>query len=555
MKNFKGKKLVCFALAALMTATLFAGCAKTPTTSSTTASGTESSAAGSTSTKYKEPITLTWQSSTTDDYPLDGDGMKAMVKKIAEATNVTIEWKLVPSADANTVYTTTIAAGQKQWPNLMTKDLGTINDDGVRGAYVDLTPVLKEKMPNVYEKLNAYDRWADMMDLDSASIYGVPRVDQQVCKKSWMIRKDWLDICGLKEPTTVEEFADCLRAFKEKNPGNAPDGSNVPFICRGNPQDWISFSFGSFGMDTVYYTEHEDGTIDVNLCMDEFRECLKYWHQLYTEGLVDREADVGDSNRWTTYMNNSYSGATIDYTVRTQQFTNAAQNPSDDALAVGIKANPDAALIGLSPLTAAGRTTATVEGNDPLNTNLSVGIMSSCTEEQREAAMCLINYIYSEEGSKLLSWGEDGVTYNGVDSEGTPNWIDDLKNNYSIKTTSKYGIQPSIARPLTPQEIVMVFPGLAKEAYDKNEGHYEKRHSAMYLSDEDWTTHGDIMAELATFYVESVTQFLVGDRTLDDAGWQQFQDELKNSYQIDTFKELTEKGIKQAKDMTTEFKL
>ncbi len=101
----------------------------------------------------------------------------------------------------------------------------------------------------------------------------------------------------------------------------------------------------------------------------------------------------------------------------------------------------------------------------------------------------------------------------------------------------------------------MVFPGLAKEAYDKNEGHYEKRHSAMYLSDEDWTTHGDIMAELATFYVESVTQFLVGDRTLDDAGWQQFQDELKNSYQIDTFKELTEKGIKQAKDMTTEFKL
>lgn len=61
-------------------------------------------------------------------------------------------------------------------------------------------------------------------------------------------------------------------------------------------------------------------------------------------------------------------------------------------------------------------------------------------------------YIYSDEGSKLLFWGQDGVSYKGLDSNGSPNWVDDIKNNYSIKITSQYGIMPSIARPVTEQE-------------------------------------------------------------------------------------------------------
>ena len=561
------KRAQALAMAIVLLLAMLSGCQSADTsggTSDTESTSTEVSSpdAGETAegeeasslTRYKEPITLTWQTSTSDDYPLDSEGLQKVVDKIAEATNVTIEWVPVPSTDANQVYTTTILSGRDQWPNLMTKDLGTINEDGVMGAYVDLTPYLKEKMPNVYEKLNAYNRWGDMVNLYSKQIFGVPRVGQNVCSQSWMIRKDWLDKCGLEEPTTVEEFADCLRVFKEQNPGNAPEGYNYPFIARGNPQSWMSAVFGSWGMNSIYYTEFEDGTMKLNLRMDEFRECMEYWHQLYEEGLIDPEVVTGDGNRWTMYMNNSYSGATIDYTVRTQQFTNAERNPSDDAIAAGVEPIPDAELIGLTPLTSGDRTNATITCYDPLNTSLAVGIMSSSTDEEIEAAMCLLNYIYSEEGSELLSWGIDGVSYNGLDSDGNPNWVDDLRDNYSIPTTAKYGIQPSIARPVTQPETDLAFPGLAKEAALKNEGHFEKLHSTMYLPEAESTEHGDIFAQLSTFYIQACSEFLTGVRSLDDAGWEQFQQDLDN-LNADRYMELTEQGIQNAKDMMEGFTL
>lgn len=549
----RGKRLALGALAAVLALAMLTGCNGSGDSDSGS-SNPGSSSGTSTLTRYKEPITLTWQTSTSDDYPLDSEGLKEVMDKVAEATNVTVEWVPVPASDANQIYTTTLLSGKSQWPNLITKDLGTINQDGVLGAFVDLTPYLEEKMPNVYERLNSYDRWGDMVNLNSAQIFGVPRVGQQICSQSWMIRKDWLDICGLEEPTTVEEFADALRAFKEKNPGNAPEGYNYPFTARGNPQQWMSTVFGSWGMNSIYYTEFEDGTIELNLRMDEFRECMQYWHQLYEEGLIDPEVVIGDANRWTMYMNNSYSGATIDYTVRTQQFTNAAQNPAEDAIAAGVEPNPDAELIGLAPLTSGSRTTATIACNDPLGTGTAVGIMSSSTDEEIEAAMCLLNYIYSDEGSELLSWGIDGVSYNGLDSDGNPNWVDDLLNNYSIPTTAKYGIQLGIARPVTQPEIDLAFPGLAKEAALKNEGHFETRHSTMYLTDAEWTEHGDIFTQLSNLYIQACSEFLTGARTLDDAGWDQFQADL-DALNVDRYMELNELGIKNAQDMLADFTL
>ena len=530
------------------------GCSNNQATTSKAAESGSSAEGKSTLTKYKKPITLTWQSESSDDYPLDSPALKKTFDKIAEKTNVTIQWKAVPSTDKNAVYTTTLLSGKKQWPNLMSGNQGTINSDGAMGAYVDLTPVLKDKMPEVYKKLNSYDRWADIVNLNSKQIFGVPRVGQQVCAKSWMIRKDWLDACGLTEPKTVEEFANCLKVFKQKNPGKAPDKNNYPFICRNNPQEWMSAVFGSWGMSTVYYTEDANGKLTLDLNMPEFRECMTYWHNLYKDGLIDPEVTVGDVNRWTTYMNNSYSGATIDYTVRTNQFTNALRKPSADAVKAGIKAQPNASLIGLAPLTSGSRKTATICCNDPINKDTAVGIMSSCTPEQQEAAMCLLNYIYSDEGSKLLSWGIDGVSYDGLNSDGTPKWKDQLINNYSIKQSAQFGVQPRIARPMTKEEVLMLFPGLAKEASAKNDGHYEKLHSAMYLSDDDWKANGDAFTILSKFYIESCSQFLSGKRTLDDAGWAKFQNDIKG-LKVEKFMETNQKGMDQAKKMFAGFKL
>lgn len=504
-------------------------------------------------TKYKEPITLTWMTPTRDENPMDTPARKAIFAKIAEATNVIIDWVLVPSTDSAAMYTTTLLSGKDSWPNIMTAGRDIINTDGKDGAFVDLTDLIQEKMPNAFEKLNAYDRWNSIVHIESGRLYAIPRIGQQECRTSWMIREDWLEACGLSMPTTAEEYADALRAFKTQNPGNVPADQNYPFIARGNPQSWMCTVFGSWGMHSTYYTEFEDGRIELNLRLPEFRECMEYWHGLYEEGLIDPEIAVGDANRWLSYMNNSYSGATIDYTVRTNQFTGVIRNPSEDAVAAGVQPQPEAALIGLTPLTAGGRTKTTIMANDPIYPYTCIGIMNSCTQEQIDAAMCLINYIYSDEGAQLLSWGVDGDTYNGLDADGNPVWDESLiGENYSMLNSAERGIQPEFARPVTKAEVLMLFPGLAGEASSRNDGYYEPAHSMMYLTEEEWTEHGEILAELSTLYVEACAQFLTGDRSLDDAGWEKFQKDL-DAYNADRFIELTRNGINNAKDMLKDF--
>ena len=551
VNDSRGKRLVCCLLAAAMVAA--AGCNSAKSTDGTSSAGTSSTAeAKSSLTKFKKPITLTWMTPTSDDYPIDSPALKKTMDKIAEATNVTVKWKPVPTTDAASVYTTTLLSGKKSWPNLITKDQGTINSDGALGAYVDLTPIMKTKLPNVYEKVNAYKNWAALFNLQSQQIFGVPRIGQQECKMSWMIRKDWLDACGLSEPKTIDEFANALKVFKEKNPGNAPAEHNYPFTARGNPQVWMSAVFGSWGMNSIYYTEASDGTLKLDLKMDQFRHAMEFWHKLYADGLIDPEVIVGDVNHWTTQMDNSWSGATIDYSVRTNQFTNEIRTPSADAVKAGVKAQPNASLIGLAPLSSADASNPTICTNNPVNTDLSVGIMSSCTEDQQEAALCLINYIYSDEGQKLLSWGIDGVSYDGVSSDGTPNWKSDLINNYSIKQTAQYGIQPSIARPVTKQEVLMLFPGLAKEASAKNDGHYEKLHSTIFLSDDDWKKNGDAFTILSNFYIQACTKFLKGDYATDDAGWAKYLSDLAN-LKADDYMSTNQKGYDAAKKMFSDF--
>ncbi len=496
---------------------------------------------------YKEPITLTWMIGETEEYPFaDNEALAKVFDVIAEKTNVTVQWIGVASADYDSVFQTTLVSDQKDWPNLVSCQLGYLNGAGEDGALVELDSIMKDKMPNVYADMEESEAWNTIVDLTDRHIYGVVRTHQMENGRSWMIREDWLEACGLEEPTTLDEFANCLRVFKEQNPGNAPEEMNYPFNARGGAVSFISNSYGSFGMQTIYYTPDEDGNYHLNMTMPEWFECLKWWHGLYEEGLIDPAVVIGDGDHWLSYMNNSYSGATIDYSVRATQITSALRNPSEDAVKAGIEPLPDATLIGLVPLSQEKDGFAYIAGNNPVHDYYSVGIMTSCTQEQIDAACCLFNYIWSEEGRELLSWGIDGVAYDGLDEDGQPNWKEDVVANYSIPTLAKLGIQPPIARPLTVAEDNFTYSGVAGDAKAKNQGHYETLHPAMYLTEDEWAEQGTLFTDIANFYIQVTAEYLTGVRPLTDESWAELQDELINTYHVERFEELTTLAFKNA---------
>ena len=115
--------------------------------------------------------------------------------------------------------------------------------------------------------------------------------------KVWY-NKDVLDKLGFSEPETTEDFLNLLRAIRD----NDVNGN-------GDPNDEIPFSGAKQEMGQLYtmnaFTYIDGRRINVDsqgnlwspIITEEFQEGLKYQHQLYSEGLWDREAFVQDAEQ------------------------------------------------------------------------------------------------------------------------------------------------------------------------------------------------------------------------------------------------------------------
>ncbi len=126
------------------------------------------------------------------------------------------------------------------------------------------------------------------------NIYSLPAFSASLTNsypnKLW-INQGWLDALGLEMPTTTDEFRDVLRAFKEKDPNGNSQADEIPLAGAKN-----AFGPGTIGYDTLInafiYNDSgnsrmyvEDGVVKFAPTTAEWREAMKYLHDLCKEGL------------------------------------------------------------------------------------------------------------------------------------------------------------------------------------------------------------------------------------------------------------------------------
>lgn len=125
------------------------------------------------------------------------------------------------------------------------------------------------------------------------NIYAIPRIAQEVGNdwdhRQW-INKTWLDKLGLEMPTTTDEYADVLRAFRDQDPNGNGKQDEIPLV--GNVPGWnqnvwrtIMYSF-TFVNDYFEYLQVEDGKLQLSYAQDGWRKGLEYMNMLYEEGLL-----------------------------------------------------------------------------------------------------------------------------------------------------------------------------------------------------------------------------------------------------------------------------
>ncbi|MEK8131557.1 extracellular solute-binding protein [Paenibacillus filicis] len=125
----------------------------------------------------------------------------------------------------------------------------------------------------------------------NGKIYAIPEAGSGVATGTALVyRQDWMDELGLKPPTTRDELYAVLKTVKEKKNVTPITGGKDPF------QSEIASTFGwKYGPNT--YWKEENGKIVHYVDDPTTKEYLAYMKKLYTEGLIDPEWAINQSNK------------------------------------------------------------------------------------------------------------------------------------------------------------------------------------------------------------------------------------------------------------------
>lgn len=179
------------------------------------------------------------------------------------------------------------------------------------GALLDLTDLLQEKSPHLWESIPE-EMWDAVKANDPTGenrIYVIPQV-LNYGRNGGMIRQDWLDSLGLKMPTTQEEFVEVLRAFKNDDPNGNGVADEIATGGRAEVR-WMGQMFGQYGIamwEGYPQWDIYDGELTYSAVTQNMKDCLEWMSELYAEGLLDPETLLNDKSAWDGKINSGVVG-------------------------------------------------------------------------------------------------------------------------------------------------------------------------------------------------------------------------------------------------------
>ncbi|WP_090996262.1 ABC transporter substrate-binding protein [Paenibacillus sp. OK003] len=327
-------------------------------------------------------------------------------KYIEEKLDIQFAWETTPGGAYNDKKQLVLASGD--YPAVIL-DAGVSKADQIKygkiGAFIPLNDLIEQHAPNIKKALAEVDGLKEAATSPDGNIYAIPKINECLhCtynQRVW-INTVWLDKLGLDMPTTTDEFYEVLKAFKEKDPNGNGKADEVPFTT--TPDEWgggvDAFLMNAFIYnDASKYLSVKDGKVIYSAAQPEWREGLEYLHRLYQEGLIDKGAFTqnGDAVKQLANKPDSSVGV-VGYAI----ITGGVKYPrnKDYAVLPPLKGPNGVQLAGYS---------AGIRQSDFVITN-------KATEEEKIAAIRLADYLYSEEGTILTSYGFEGDGWKKAES-------------------------------------------------------------------------------------------------------------------------------------------
>ncbi|TYP71884.1 ABC transporter substrate-binding protein [Paenibacillus methanolicus] len=301
------KRRYASSLLLLISASLvFTACSKSSNDSESVSSNDGSSAAANdiNLTGYpivKDKVTLTFVSPKNPLAPSFED--MTFFKTLEAQSNVQIEWNNIASDGYQEKKNLLLATDDlpDAFYNAQFSDYDLIKY-GSEGTIIPLEDLIDKYMPNLKKLFEARPDLKAVVTAPDGHIYSLPYAEEMNLigmPNQMFINKKWLDQLGLAVPTTLEEYHDALKAFKDNNVNGK--GTVIPLSwwfqgwC-GNEGDLL----GMFGAPDVTTEDHrivKDGKVQYSLALPEYKEAIAYYHKWYEEGLIDPEIASMDAEK------------------------------------------------------------------------------------------------------------------------------------------------------------------------------------------------------------------------------------------------------------------
>lgn len=474
-------------------------------------------------------------------------------KHIEEKLGITFKWNTTPDAVFNDKKLLMLASGD--YPALI-MNAGISKADqikyGMQGAFIPLNDLIEQHAPNIKKAMEEIPYLAPAMTAPDGNIYALPKVNECLhCtygQRMW-VNTTWLEKLGLEMPQTTDEFYEVLKAFKEKDPNGNGKADEIPLTTSldvwGGGVDAFLMNAFIYNNGTSYLSV-KDGKVILSATEPEWKEGLKYLRKLYSEGLIDKGAFTqnGDAVKQLGNKSENVVGA-VGYALISSMLDTTDAKPRHKEYDV---VPP---LKGPNGVQLAGYSVGAGDG--------SFVITNKATEEERIAAIKLADYLFSEEGTVMTSWGFEGDGWRkaeagALDYNGKPAKYEALKRDVPEGTPDVTwwqlgtmlmvnSIRESFVAPEDPlgngaYEYRLWLAAKKYEPFAKPELVYP---TDVFIDPADATFIAQIQKTIQDYVKSNLAQFVTGSKDIEK-DWDAYVSGFKG-LQLDKYLEIHQKAL------------
>jgi len=413
--NKKLKRIVTSAVALTIVTTMFAGCGS-KASKDTSAAGSGKTGTVSYPIKTDAKLTYFLPINANVAFSKKNLGETEFAKELEKETGIKVEYKHPVAGQEKEKFNLMLASGdlpdlmESDWSNFPGGPEKAIKD----GSIIKLNEYIDKYAPNLKKFLKDHPEIDKACKTDAGNYYMFPFIRGDEYLTTYygpVMREDWLKELNLQVPTTMDEWENVLKEFKDKKGATAPLSFNF--------QEMFGAFAGAYG--ATYNTGVgngylvKDGKVTYTPIQPGFKEFVTTLNKWYKAGLLDKNFATVDKKIQSSNVLSGKSGATLAYCggdIGT--WVNAMKDK-----------DPKFKLVGV-PYPSLNKGDKAVTGQkQSMATGQGVAISGKC--KNIEAAVRYLDYGYSKEGMNLYNFGIKGTSY--TIENGKPVYTDLIKKN------------------------------------------------------------------------------------------------------------------------------